>query len=76
MRALSLVAVGPVQWLDRQLLEPRADERLAGFRRFAVEFLRVNVRVAAGLSVAHLVSLAAIAAGALIVSLARRRRPS
>ena len=48
----------------------------AGALRFAVEFLRVNVRVAAGLSVAHLVSLAAIAAGAVIVSRARRRRPS
>ncbi|MGD9880842.1 MAG: DUF817 domain-containing protein [Reyranella sp.] len=46
MRALALVAVGPVQWLDRQLLEPRADERLAGFRRFAVEFLYFGIKEA------------------------------
>lgn len=35
----------------------------AGVLRFGIEFLRVNERVAAGLSVAHLVSLAVIAAG-------------
>jgi len=46
MRALALAAVGPVQWLDRRLLEPRADERLAGFRRFVVEFLYFGVKEA------------------------------
>jgi phosphatidylglycerol---prolipoprotein diacylglyceryl transferase len=35
----------------------------AGTLRFVIEFIRVNERVALGLSVAHLVSLAAIAAG-------------
>jgi phosphatidylglycerol:prolipoprotein diacylglycerol transferase len=39
----------------------------AGALRFAVEFLRVNERVLAGLSVAHLVSLAAMAAGMLLI---------
>lgn len=46
MRALALAAAGPVQWLDRQLLEPRADERLAGIRRFAVEFLYFGIKEA------------------------------
>ena len=46
----------------------------AGVLRFTVEFLRVNVRVAFGLSVAHLVSLAAIAAGLLVVGVARSPR--
>jgi prolipoprotein diacylglyceryltransferase len=45
----------------------------AGVLRFAVEFLRVNVRVAFGLSVAHLVSLAAMAA-AVILIVARGRQ--
>jgi Prolipoprotein diacylglyceryl transferase len=42
----------------------------AGALRFAIEFIRVNERVAFGLSVAHLVSLAAvvIGIGMLIVS--------
>ncbi len=44
----------------------------AGALRFAVEFLRVNVRVAFGLSVAHIVSLIAIGAGAAILVIARR----
>jgi phosphatidylglycerol:prolipoprotein diacylglycerol transferase len=44
----------------------------AGSLRFAVEFIRVNERVALGLSVAHLVSLAVIALGIAMVL----RRPS
>jgi phosphatidylglycerol---prolipoprotein diacylglyceryl transferase len=42
----------------------------AGTLRFVIEFIRVNERVALGLSVAHLVSLAAIALGigVLVVS--------
>jgi phosphatidylglycerol---prolipoprotein diacylglyceryl transferase len=35
----------------------------AGTLRFVIEFIRVNERVAFGLSVAHLVSLVAIAVG-------------
>ncbi|HEU4687385.1 MAG TPA: prolipoprotein diacylglyceryl transferase family protein, partial [Vicinamibacterales bacterium] len=35
--------------------------------RFAIEFIRVNQRVAFGLSVAHLVSLAAIALGTALL---------
>ena len=46
----------------------------AGVLRFAVEFLRINDRVAFGLSLAHLISLAAIAIG-LIVMLSSRPAP-
>jgi phosphatidylglycerol:prolipoprotein diacylglycerol transferase len=40
---------------------------LTGLLRFGIEFLRVNERVLAGLSVAHLASLAVMVAGAVIV---------
>jgi phosphatidylglycerol:prolipoprotein diacylglycerol transferase len=46
----------------------------AGSLRFAIEFLRVNQRIAFGLSVAHLVSLAAIAVGGSLIVFARSRR--
>jgi uncharacterized membrane protein YoaT (DUF817 family) len=46
MRTLALAAVGPVQWLDRRLLQPRADARLAGFRRFVVEFVYFGIKEA------------------------------
>jgi phosphatidylglycerol:prolipoprotein diacylglycerol transferase len=52
---------------------------LAGTLRFAVEFLRVDERVALGLSVAHLVSLAAIAAGLIMLmtsSVSTRAKPA
>ena len=48
----------------------------AGALRFSVEFLRVNERVAFGLSVAHLVSLGAIALGSMTLLFgAWTRRP-
>jgi phosphatidylglycerol---prolipoprotein diacylglyceryl transferase len=43
----------------------------AGALRFGIEFLRVNERVAFGLSVAHLVSLAAIVLGSIMLILAQ-----
>jgi phosphatidylglycerol:prolipoprotein diacylglycerol transferase len=45
---------------------------LAGAIRFAVEFLRVDVRVLGPLSVAHLASLGAIAVGLVILQRMRR----
>jgi phosphatidylglycerol:prolipoprotein diacylglycerol transferase len=45
---------------------------LAGFIRFAIEFLRVDVRVLGIFSVAHLASLGVIAAGAVILLRSRR----
>jgi prolipoprotein diacylglyceryltransferase len=47
---------------------------LAGSIRFAIEFLRVDVRVLHGLSVAHLASLAAIVIGAIMWWRARHDR--
>jgi len=44
----------------------------AGALRFGVEFLRVNERVAFGLSLAHIISLLAIGAGAIMIAGARR----
>jgi phosphatidylglycerol:prolipoprotein diacylglycerol transferase len=44
----------------------------AGTLRFVVEFIRVNKRVAFGLSVAHLVSLAAVAAGIGLLAVHQR----
>jgi phosphatidylglycerol---prolipoprotein diacylglyceryl transferase len=44
---------------------------LAGFLRFAIEFVRVDERVLLGLSVAHLASLAAMLTGAALLA----RRP-
>jgi phosphatidylglycerol---prolipoprotein diacylglyceryl transferase len=47
---------------------------LAGAIRFAIEFLRVDVRVLHGLSVAHLASLAVLVIGAIMWWTARRGR--
>ena len=44
---------------------------IAGALRFVIEFIRINVRVVPGLSVAHLVSLALIVAGLVVLSRAR-----
>jgi phosphatidylglycerol:prolipoprotein diacylglycerol transferase len=46
---------------------------LAGLVRFAIEFLRINERVAGVLTTAHLASLAAVVAGAVLLT---RRRPA
>ena len=55
------LAVPPRAVLARYLLA-------AGVLRFAIEFLRVNERVAFGLSVAHVVSLAVIATGTWLLA--------
>lgn len=47
----------------------------AGLLRLAVEFLRVNERVALGLSVAHLVSIAVIAVGGVTLWLGGQQPP-
>ncbi len=48
---------------------------LAGGFRFALEFVRVNVRVAGPLTVAHLFALAIVAAGVVMMLLATRPDP-
>lgn len=49
---------------------------LTGLLRFAIEFIRVNERVALGLTVAHWVSLAVIIAGGAAIATVRRRAPA
>lgn len=46
---------------------------LVGATRFAIELVRVNVRVAFGLTVAQMFSLGAIGVGIVLLALARRR---
>jgi phosphatidylglycerol---prolipoprotein diacylglyceryl transferase len=46
----------------------------AGMLRFVIEFIRVNERVVIGLSLAHLVSLAAIAVGIGVMTLSKPTR--
>jgi phosphatidylglycerol:prolipoprotein diacylglycerol transferase len=46
----------------------------AGVLRFGIEFLRVNERVAFGLSVAHFISLSAIAMGSIVLLDAHQAR--
>lgn len=48
---------------------------LAGLARFAVDFVRINPRVLAGLTVAQLMSLASIAVGAVMLLQSRKSRP-
>jgi prolipoprotein diacylglyceryltransferase len=45
---------------------------LAGSIRFAIEFIRVNLRILGPLTLAHLIALSLIVAGTLMMLLARR----
>ena len=71
-----------IQWRRRGVSDATVLGRylvVAGVLRFGIEFLRVNERVAFGLSVAHIVSLAAIALGVIVLLVAhptRRTVPS
>lgn len=66
----------PIAWLLVRMRRHGRPDRavlgaylvLAGALRFAVEFIRVNERVAGPLSVAHLASLAAVLAGAVLLA--------
>ena len=68
------IALIPVSWLLLRWRHRHRSDRfvlgayltLAGIIRFTIEFLRVDVRVLAGLSVAHLASLLAIITGAAL----------
>ena len=66
-----------IQWRRRGVSDATVFGRYlvaAGALRFGIEFLRVNERVAFGLSVAHLVSLAVIAIGGIMLVAADRTR--
>jgi len=67
-----MVALVPLAWLLVSLRKRGRSDRVvlgtylfgAGLIRFAIEWLRVDVRVALGMSVAHWASIVAMAAGA------------
>ncbi len=70
--ALALIPLALIAWRWRQRARP--DWLVlgwylvsAGTLRFAIEFLRVNVRVAGPLTVAHLAALVVVAAGAIML---------
>jgi phosphatidylglycerol:prolipoprotein diacylglycerol transferase len=66
-----------IQWRRRGVSDATVLGRYlvtVGVLRFGIEFLRVNERVAFGLSVAHLVSLAAIALGGVVALIAHPTR--
>lgn len=46
---------------------------LAGSIRFAIEFVRVNLRIAGPLTLAHLISLAVVIAGVILLATRQRR---
>lgn len=77
--AIGLAVLG---WLLLRWRRRNVDDRVvlgrylvcAGALRLAIEFIRVNVRIAWGLSVAHLVSLAVILAGVGMLLAPRRER--
>ena len=46
MQATSFGAAGALGWLDRRLIEPGTNDRLAGVSRFVVEFLYFGVKEA------------------------------
>lgn len=73
---LGLLAWLLIRWRRRGVADARVVGRylvLAGGFRFALEFLRINVRVAGPLTVAHLFALGIVAAGIGLMLLAPRR---
>jgi phosphatidylglycerol:prolipoprotein diacylglycerol transferase len=70
----------PVAWLLFRLRRQRADDRLVlgsylivtTVLRFLIEFIRVNERVALGLTVAQWACLGLVAVGVWLVGVARR----
>jgi phosphatidylglycerol:prolipoprotein diacylglycerol transferase len=73
--ALAVVAWLLIRWRRRNVPDAVVLGRylvLAGSIRFAIEFIRVNVRVVGPLTLAHLVSLALVIIGATMLAFHRR----
>lgn len=73
--ALAVVAWLLIRWRRRNVPDAIVLGRyliLAGSIRFAIEFIRVNVRVAGPLTLAHLVALALVLVGVAALALNRR----
>jgi phosphatidylglycerol:prolipoprotein diacylglycerol transferase len=72
--ALAVVAWLLIRWRRRKVPDAIVLGRylvLAGSIRFAIEFIRVNVRILGPLTLAHLVSLALVIIGAMLLLTAR-----
>ena len=68
--ALALIAWGLLRWRREMLPDAVVLGRyfvLAGATRFAIEFIRVNIRVFGPLTVAHLLSFALVTIGAVML---------
>jgi phosphatidylglycerol:prolipoprotein diacylglycerol transferase len=77
--ALALVTWALLRWRRGGVADAAVVGRylvLAGGVRFAIEFIRVNVRVAGPLTLAHLVSLALMAGGAMLLATRAGRSPA
>src|SRR5882762_3461651 len=75
MFALFIMAWLLIRWRRRGVPDAIVLGRylvLAGSIRFAIEFIRINVRIAGPLTLAHLVSLALVIIGAALLVLGRR----
>lgn len=75
--ALVMLAWLLIRWRRRGLADASVLGRyfvLAGAIRFAIEFVRVNDRVAGPLTLAHLISLALVCCGAIFLASQRARR--
>jgi phosphatidylglycerol:prolipoprotein diacylglycerol transferase len=75
--ALAIVAWALLRWRRAGVDDATVLGRyfvLAGSIRFAIEFVRVNLRIVGPLTLAHLISLAVVVVGAVL--LVRRRQRS
>ena len=73
--ALAVVAWLLIRWRRRRVPDAIVLGRylvLAGSIRFAIEFIRINVRIVGPLTLAHIVSLALVIIGAVMLALRRR----
>lgn len=73
---LLLVTALLLRWRHRAVADRTIVARyllMAGALRFGIEFVRVNPRVVDGLSLAHLISAAAVLVGLALVATGRRR---
>jgi phosphatidylglycerol:prolipoprotein diacylglycerol transferase len=77
--ALAVIAVALLRWRRQRVPDAIVLGRylvLAGATRFAIEFIRVNARVVGPLTVAHLLSLALVTAGVVVILRTRTLTPA
>ena len=77
--ALAVVAWLLIRWRRRGMADAEVLGRylvLAGSIRFAIEFIRVNLRILGPLTLAHVLALSLVVVGIMIMVLGRRRSRS